>query len=38
LSSALSRAVQKKLQPARLASEADITYERVPACYAHMFS
>jgi hypothetical protein len=38
LSSALSRAVQKKLQPARLASEEDITYERVPACYAHMFS
>jgi hypothetical protein len=38
LSSALSRAVQRKLQPARPVSEEEVTYESVPTCYAHMFS
>jgi hypothetical protein len=38
LSSALSRAVQRKLHPARPALEEEVTYESVPICYSHMFS
>jgi hypothetical protein len=38
LSSALSRAVQRKLQPARPVPEEEVTYEIVRTCYAHMFS
>ena len=38
LSSALARAVRKEIGFGVQAREEDITYESVPACYAHMFS